>query len=156
MRTMTRSLSRCLCLALLVAAAAATSGCHTYKYFDITAQLDNSWSTTSAFTINICSVDVTGADHDSFVLPSNQKCPNRNPSGDFHDLGAFEFSTFADSGEMTFTLTVFQGMSPVMDCEIGKGMVTIPVSSATTITGTLSVPCSATDCRSSLPMPGCG
>ena len=151
-----RSMMRSLCLALIAAAAAVSSGCHTYKYFDITAQLDNSWSTTSAFTINICNVDVTGADHDSFVLPSTEKCPNRNPTMDFHDLGAFEFSTFADSGEMTFTLTVFQGTQKTMTCEIGKGTVSIPVSSATTISGTLSVPCSATDCRSGVPMPGCG
>jgi hypothetical protein len=147
---------RPLCLVLLAAAAAATSGCHTYKYFDITTQLDSSWSVTSAYTINICSVDVSGADQDSFVLPSDQKCPNRNPTGDFHDMGAFEFSTFADGGSMTFTLTVFQGSQKVQGCEIGKGMVTIPVTSATTIPGTLMVPCTAMDCRSGVPMPGCG
>jgi hypothetical protein len=120
------------------------SGCHTYKYFDINVRFDDApasgqtagFDSALAFRVNICRVNVSGADTDSFILPG---CPHRAPSTDPLNVGAFEFSTFADSGNLTFTLDAFEGNMETAACKLGEGSTTIKVTSMMTINGDLKI-----------------
>jgi hypothetical protein len=129
-------------LAFVLAAAPAVlglSGCNTYKYVDVHVTFDAAtFSSDSALAITVCKVTVSGADSTSFPLPEG-KCPNRVKNQDPLDPGVFEYSTFADSGTLTFHLEAFVGTGQRPECKAGDGSVSIPVTSATTLTGDLKV-----------------
>src|SRR5215470_15835118 len=111
---------------LLLALPLAGSGCHDFKYVDVAVRFDptpaqgqtTGFDSASAFTVNICRVNVSGAATDSFVLPEGS-CPNRLNKNDPLNVGTFEYSTFADSGNITFTLQAFQGNVERADCKLG-------------------------------------
>src|SRR5262249_38039166 len=86
------------------------------------------------YKINVCQVTVTGADSDQFILES-MTCVNHSPVADPLTGGKFEFSTFADSGNLTFKVDGYQGTSVNPACLIGTGMSTIPVTATMTLTG---------------------
>ena len=124
-------------VALPVALGLGASGCHTYKYYDMHVTFDSaSFTRSTAFSVFVCQVTVSGADSAEFDLPhqnSDQRCPNMIPTApDPLDAGTFEFSTFADSGNLTFTLDAFQNSARTPDCLIGIGTATLPVTSEIT------------------------
>jgi hypothetical protein len=123
--------------ALALTAGLGASGCHTFKYFDITysfeqASLDDS----TIRTITQCRIYVTGADQAQWVL---RGCPNHDTSMDPHLGGAFEFSTFADSGQLTFEVVGFVGETANRDCALADGQTSVPVTSMGTIMSTVLV-----------------
>ena len=138
---------RVLLLACLPLVLAAASGCKTYKYFDVQVKFDPAtFTSTDVFTINVCQVTVTGADSDQFILEP-MTCVNRSPVGNPLTGGKFEFSTFADSGTMTFKLDGYQGTSVSPACLIGSGMTSIKVTSTMTLTGDLTVAKTGNGCQ---------
>jgi hypothetical protein len=116
------------------------SGCNTYKYFDVHVTFDattGNFDTNQAGTVSNCRVTVSGADSFVFELAPGS-CPNRT-GGNLLDAGIFEFSTFADSGNLKFDVDAFQANKENPDCQIGNGSTTIPVSSAMTIAGSVLI-----------------
>jgi hypothetical protein len=115
-------------------------GCHTYKYVDMTVAFDplTFMNTNDVFKIKSCRVTVSGAD--SAVARLDQaKCPNHTGTGDSFSGGVFEFSTFAESGNLTFHLEGFQGDGELPNCKVGDGTATVALSTMMTLQGTLKV-----------------
>jgi hypothetical protein len=114
------------------------TGCNTFKYFDVNVTFNEAIDDTAILAIQRCRILVSGADTGNFIL---NDCPNRAPDPmDPHtDVGPFEFSTFADSGTMTFEFKGFGGLQDTAACQIADGTLSLPVTSATTIPGTLTV-----------------
>jgi len=128
------------------------SGCNTYHYFDVTIVFDSTLPEESVGYLQSCSVLVSGAASDSDHLPMNpQGAKSWCPVSDFHNfptLGTFEYSTFADSGKITFS---FQGydftrQDPMFLCATGS--VDMTASSTVTQTGTLMVTSGPNQCMS--------
>jgi hypothetical protein len=114
----------------------AGAGCSTYKYFDINVSFASPpFDDASVGQIHRCRVTVSGADKSSFVISN---CPTGSTVAPL-ESGDFEYSTFASSGTLNFELDTYVGMVEKPDCQSGKGTVAIPVTGATTITGSLVV-----------------
>ena len=124
-------------------------GCHTYKYIDVTVAFDPVTFTNvnDVFKIKRCRVTVSGADSGVGRL-DEAKCPNHTGMGDSYSGGIFEFSTFADSGNLTFHLEGFQGDGELPNCKVGDGTTSLPLSSTMTVEGTLKVTKVSDGCQS--------
>lgn len=134
-----RRLARLLPLLALVTAA----GCNEYHYYDINVKfnLDPASGGFSPVgnevgTIQVCIMNVSGADSDSIRMgPFAQGLPVPS-NGQF---GIVEFSTFADSGQLTFTMSCYDDTTTTDACKTGEGTKTLSVSSATTVMDELIV-----------------
>ncbi|HEX3696843.1 MAG TPA: hypothetical protein VH374_15800 [Polyangia bacterium] len=117
-------------VALFLLAVLGAAGCDTYSYFDIHVTLTDAFDTPTRAMINTCHVFVTGAATSDATL---NKCspPAAN------DVGTFDYSTFASSGTVTFTLKAYSGAGEVT--EIGEGKVSVPIASGSTAKGELTV-----------------
>jgi hypothetical protein len=144
-------------LALPLLLALGGVGCHTYKYVDVAVDFDPVTFTNAndVFRILVCKVTVSGADSAVFNLPNNRPadrpmaaiCPNHTGTGDSYSAGTFEWSTFADSGNLTFKIEGFDSTGAQPNCLVGSGMTTIPVSGMMTIPGTLTMAKVADGCQ---------
>ena len=136
----------CLLAGLVVGGA----GCNTYRYFDVQVTFDATanppFTKASAFSVAVCQVTVSGAAHDSFKLPDGT-CPDMRTNGNPLSGGAFEYSTFADSGNITFALDAFQDVSQADNCKIGSGTLTLPVTGIITTTGELKIKMTGMSCK---------
>jgi hypothetical protein len=132
-------------LVLLVGA----SGCHTFKYFDVNVSFDQGIDDGTLGSISRCRILVTGAESASFVL---ERCPNRATNGDPHDVGVFEYSSFAESGTLNFELRAYTGLNETPACLLAEGTAAISVTTATTIMGTLSAMQMGTGCPNTSPV----
>jgi hypothetical protein len=129
-KTALKTASRALAVALPLLFGA--SGCHEYKYVNVPVSFDQATFDDSELgLIHTCKVTVSGADSTTFYL---QNCPDRSMA-DPHDVGTFEYSTFADSGTLKFELRAYTGLNQTDACQIGLGTVSVPVSGLTTING---------------------
>jgi hypothetical protein len=134
-----RRLARLLPLLALVAAA----GCNEYHYYDINVKF-NLGSGSDQFspggnevgTLQVCIMTVSGADSDSIRMGP---FANGLPVPSTGQLGIVEFSTFADSGNLTFTVACYDDSTTVPDCKAGEGSTTVAASTATTINADLTV-----------------
>jgi hypothetical protein len=97
--------------------------------------------------IEVCHMFVTGAATDDFQLSDQGVlCKTTNPAT--LDMGMFEYSTFADSGSLTFTLKLFEYPESNAACQIGVGSTTVTIpGSGTRTTGTLTVPFMGPGCK---------
>jgi hypothetical protein len=138
---MKRLVRRALFLSLLPLAV-ATQGCSTYSYFDLDLKLGTGFDIVNTGRINSCHMFVTGAATDDFTLSYNT-CHTIDTGA--REIGKIQYSTFADSGNVTFTLLLFERMESAA-CELGSGAVTLPVDSGKTTIGTLTVPTLETGC----------
>ena len=114
-------------VAVLGLGSAGMSGCHTYKYVDVTASFDQATIDDSLIgSIDHCKILVTGADSNGpgFRLA---KCPNRSLA-DPHVIGTFEYSTFADSGTLNIALRGYAGMVEKPECLVADGTVAVPLT----------------------------
>lgn len=133
--------------ALPLAMAVLAGGCNSYRYFDVHLTLGNGFDVTKAFKINNMVITVSGADSGRQTLPTG-KCPNRataigtNPL----DCGIFEFSTFADSGNLTFIATGYEGQLQNDTTKCGDGTVSISVTDQVSTMGDLAVVWSGPGC----------
>jgi hypothetical protein len=116
------------------------SGCHTFKYVDMKVQFDYALDDSTILTIQRCRIIVSGADSDNFIL---NNCPNHVAAdphvGDPNTGYSFEFSTFADSGTLNFDFKGYQGLRDLPECLIAEGTQSVPVTSLTTLMGSISV-----------------
>jgi hypothetical protein len=126
-----RALPRVLVLALL--GTALVGGCDTYHYYDIDVKAMTPVTQTEISIMNYCEVLVTGAASGSVSLIGGDGCPPAN----FPDIGTFEYATFADSGEITFTFNGYlQNLDPADLCTTAA--TTVTASSTITQTGTIT------------------
>jgi hypothetical protein len=141
-----RKTARKTALAGLVLATFGAAGCNSYKYFDIHVRFDSAtYDVVSAGRVNSVAITVSGADSSTFNLPTGD-CPNRKPASDLLDCGVFEFSTFADSGNLVFTGRAYEGNNQTEMCKSGEGSVMVPVSAETTIMRDLNIPKTGPGC----------
>jgi hypothetical protein len=124
---------RGLCLLLLGLAATGSVGCKDLHYFDVSVMFTGFTGGSGPSTIETCHVYVTGADSDDFYI--TKSCP---PAMAGSTMGVFEYSSNADSGNLTFTMKAYNGIPEDTQCLFGQGAVTIPIG-ATTVSGTLNV-----------------
>ena len=131
---------RLLAVLGLTLASLGAAGCSEFHYHDIYLRYDSGMFATVTGSlvsrVRICRVDVTGADTKTFYLGGN--CTNSTPT---LNLGTFEFSTFADSGTLNFTVKTYVGTEFEM-CLLGTGTKSVMATSAVT---TFDDPSSMTD-----------
>ena len=110
------------------AVALGAAGCSEYHYYDIKVAYDGAQFMPNMISqVQKCHVFVTGADTADFYLDGN--CTNATATT---NIGVFEFSTFADSGTLNFTIRTFVGGIEFDDCLFGTGTKAIPATSAIT------------------------
>ena len=142
-----RGLARLLPLLALVAAA----GCNEYHYYDINVKF-NLGSGADQFnpggnevgTLQVCIMAVTGADSDSIRMGP---FANGLPVPSTGQLGVVEFSTFADSGNLNFTVSCYDDSTTVPECKAGEGSISVAASTATTVNADLTVNKTGTGCN---------
>lgn len=119
------------------------AGCNTYHYFDIQVKFDTTQvDETQAGYLQRCTIDITGAASDSIVVPDNNSKKSYCPITDFQTfpvLGTFEFSTFADSGKLTFTFDGYYTGRAMDSSHCATGSVSVDASSEITQMAELDV-----------------
>ncbi len=128
----------------VVLGASLLAGCNTYHYYDI----DVSFGTIpieQASLLQVCELVVSGADSKTTTFPStiiglapNEKsvCPI---DSNWPNMGTFEFSTFADSGTLDFTVNGYKGLPVSSDNLCTSGSASIPAGSAITTPGMVTM-----------------
>jgi hypothetical protein len=121
---------------LLGLAALGAGGCKDFTYFDIAVMTD---PTFQYGQIQNCHMSVSGVESHDFVINSNRaSCPPTSPS-----LGIYEYSSLADSGQLTFTMKLYRKEAESPACLMGQGSVTATLPAPmTTNMLTLTVPMS--------------
>ncbi len=138
-------LRRWLLLLALLPLVVLAQGCSTYSYFDVDLKLGDGFNTVvQTGNITKCHVFVTGAATDDFLI-GNNICLNSDKLASTKDLGKIRYSTFADSGDVTFTLRLFHLMETDA-CELGHADTKLTVSSGNTVAGMITVPLSGPGC----------
>ena len=95
-------------------------------------------------SLQVCIMTVSGADSGSIRMgPFAQGLPVPS-NGQF---GIVEFSTFADSGNLVFTMSCYDDTTTTPDCKTGEGTKTVAASTASTITDSLTVNKVAAGCQ---------
>lgn len=129
-----------LAMGILALATSGAAGCSSYHYYDIDVSM--SASGTGMFApvdeisrIQIVVMTVSGADSGQrqFGLGNGFPIP---PDG---HLGVIEYSTFVDSGMLTFKVDAYDADNPQAACKVGEGMLSLPATGNTTNTGMLTV-----------------
>ena len=119
---------RKLWLLVLGLAATGAVGCKDLHYFDVNVVFDNaSFLGNAVSMVETCHVYVTGADTADFYVRKNCPPPNNGLT-----MGVFEYSTNADSGNITFTMKVYNGIPEDDPCFFGQGVATSPIGPTTT------------------------
>jgi hypothetical protein len=132
---------RHLLLALLLASASlGAAGCSEYHYYDVDVTFDTSSGQFAGIneisTIQVMVMGVSGADTGAIQIGPNA---NGLPLVTGSHLGVFEYSTFADSGQLTFNVRAYDDATSNPDCQTGLGMKTVEASSMITNTVMLTV-----------------
>jgi hypothetical protein len=128
-------------LALALLAAPVMMGCNTYHYFDIDVEFGPVTSE-QASQLQLCVLLVSGADSHQGTFPSSaagddtSTCP---PMGTSSTMGTFEYSTFTDSGELTFTVNGYGKVTASNDLLCTSGSTTMNASSEITQSGTITM-----------------
>jgi hypothetical protein len=119
-------------LPLLALLGGLTGGCNTYHYYDIDVKFMSPVTSTEVSVMKFCLIDVTGAASDTLILD----CPPAN----FPSWGTFEYTTFVDSGSLTFTFNGYLDTprSSSNQCT-SLGQTTLTASDQITQTGTITV-----------------
>jgi len=128
-------------LALALLATSLVAGCNSYHYFDIDVEFGPVTSE-QASQLQFCVLLVSGADSNSANFPSSvagdqtSVCP---PMGNYPKMGTFEYSTFTDSGSLTFTVNGYKAVSTSNDNLCTSGQTSINASSEITQMGTITM-----------------
>jgi hypothetical protein len=123
-------------LCVLLLGATLVLGCNTYHYYDISVMSQSPVTVTETSGMSFCALVVSGAASDSLDL-SQAGVPACPPSG--VNIGTFEYATFADSGNITFTFNGYAqpGIDPSDLCT--SSMVTLPANDTITQSGTITL-----------------
>jgi hypothetical protein len=128
--------SRILSLGFIAGLGLSATACDEYKYFDVHVRFDKATLPTTVYTdFQFCRVTVSGADSRDFRIGN---CPPSTTA--LGDAGIFTYSTFADSGQLTFKLDAFTSQNENRpECINGTGMVTVSVNATQTAPAELLV-----------------
>jgi len=103
-----------------------------------------------AFRVDRCHVTVSGADSGDFNMVhldmDRDTCANHTTVGSALMGGKFEWSTFADSGTLTFKLDAYEKANVDPNCLLGTGTASIKLTAAMTLMGDLPVMKTANGC----------
>ena len=142
--------ARMLAIGFIACVAAATAGCSEYHYYDIDVTFDTGAmgfaGTNEISTIQRCVMNVSGADSGQIVMGLTENCPPMTAAGIGTHVGVVEFSTFKDSGSLTFTFDAYDDQTLTAMCKTGSGTKTLTATSATTTMDTLMVEKVAVGC----------
>jgi hypothetical protein len=116
---------------LAVVLGGLASGCDTYHYYDIDVQFTSPVTEGQVSVMQLCLIDVSGAASDEVQLA----CPPVK----FPDMGTFEYSTFADSGPITFTFNGYFEAPKSSNNQCTSHATTLTASDQITQTGTIMV-----------------
>lgn len=116
---------------LAVVLGGLASGCDTYHYYDIDVRFATPVTSPVVSVMKLCLVDVSGAASDEVTLDC--------PPAKFPDLGTFEYSTFADSGQITFTFNGFLDTPKSSNNQCASSSTTLTGSAQITQTGMITV-----------------
>ena len=104
----------------VVLLALSTQACSSYSYYDLDLKLGSGFDVVKIGSIQFCHMFVTGSVSDDFeVRPEVCKLATTG------EIGQVEYSTFADSGSLTFTFKLFQNPQSNPACELGEGAIVI-------------------------------
>jgi hypothetical protein len=116
-----------LLLGLLAASALGAGGCGDYKYYDVDVWYSGFTGATTTSTIQTCHMFVTGAETHDFYVGGPDNCGSYFNSAAPSHLGIVEYSSLADSGNLTFDMKVFNGTPEGPGCQVGEGMQTVTI-----------------------------
>ena len=105
--------------------ALGSGGCKDYTYFDVHVRFDPTTFSGQVGRVQSCHLFVTGAESNDYDISDNTRnCPPPNAG---LDMGIFEYSSLADSGQLTFTMKVFKSTVESDACLFGEGSVPAPL-----------------------------
>jgi hypothetical protein len=145
---MLNSVANWLVLVAVVLGASLTAGCKSYHYYDIDVKFMSGFTLENAGMIQICTLNVSGADHGAFAFPDNDStkgpvCPIQS---NWPDLGTFEYSTFEDSGTLNFLVSAYNMTAPVPANCFAAGSLSVDATSAITTSDTLTLSMTTSGC----------
>lgn len=108
------------------------AACSSYSYYDLDLKWGTGFDVTKIGQIVSCHLVVSGAANDNITLE-----PGRCKTATAGDIGKIEYSTFADSGMITFTLNAFQYPESNPNCKLGEGSTTLEAAKAVRVPGTV-------------------
>jgi hypothetical protein len=141
MKRIPRAFKRSMLLLAAAPLLLLAQACNQYSYFDVDTQLASTFNVVDMARIQDCHLTASGADHGDILLST---CQGAAPT--MRDLGYVRFSTFADSGDVTFKISIYDCTTEAPSCLLGSNMVTLPIKSGGTTLGQLTVPCTDTSC----------
>jgi len=124
------SLSSLLALVLLACSAGA---CSSYSYYDLDLKLGTGFDVVRIGLIEHCVLDVSGAASDRIEIE-----PGICKTAVTGEIGTIEYSTFADSGNIIFSLKLYQDPESNPLCLLGEGSTTIEAAKAVRRPGTIT------------------
>ena len=116
---------------LAVVLGGLATGCSTYHYYDIDVQFMSPFTLSEASVMKLCVVNVSGAESGTVEV----NCPPEH----YPDMGTFEYSTFVDSGSLTFTFNAYYDAPPSSDKQCTSNSVTLTASDQITQPGTITL-----------------
>jgi hypothetical protein len=129
---MKRASMKLLPLFALVLLACGAGACSSYSYYDLDLKFGTGFDIPTINSINTCHLIVSGAANDDIVLE-----PGRCSTETTGEYGKVEYSTFADSGSITFTLNAFLFPESNANCKLGEGSLTLSAGPAVRMSGTV-------------------
>ncbi len=128
-----RTMARLFLVPAVLWLGLSAGACSSYSYYDLDLKFGSGFDVVKIGSIYSCHLVVTGASSDDVVLdPAHCKTATTG------ELGTVEYSTFADSGNITFTLKAFQYPEANPNCELGEGSTTLAAGNAVRKTGTVT------------------
>jgi hypothetical protein len=93
-------------------------GCKDYSYYDVDVTFDALGFAGTIGSVQACHMFVTGAEtHDYDINDNSRGCPP--PNVGLH-MGVWEYSSLADSGQLTFTMKVYNKAQEFDACHGGQ------------------------------------
>ncbi len=124
---------RTLALLALVLLAFGAGACSSYSYYDLDLKWGTGFDPVKIGSIVSCHLVVSGSASDDVTLD-----PAACKTATTGELGKIEYSTFADSGNITFTLNAFQYPESNPNCKLGEGSTTLQAGKAVRVPGTVT------------------
>lgn len=126
--------SRLSSLFALVLLACGAGACNSYSYYDLDLKLDTGkgFNVVTIGLIEHCVLDVSGAASDRIEID-----PGICKTATTGEIGTIEYSTFADSGNIVFSLKLYQDPESNPMCLLGEGSTTLEAAKAIRKPGTI-------------------
>jgi hypothetical protein len=132
---------------VLAAASLGAAGCNDFHYYDVDVTFNTAAGQFAGIneisTIQVMVMGVSGADNGAIQIGPNA---NGLPLVTGAHLGVFEYSTFADSGQLTFTVAAFDDATSNPQCQTGQGSKMVDATATTRNAVMLTVDKTAAGC----------